>query len=183
MLAAAFLSLLFIHPVDVHVFWRQLWHFGLLALGVILIQLSWQSRRTAAQLEEGGRGNRQLIFRERLERELTELSTGFINLPLKRIDGAIKHALERVAVICDVDSCSLWLWDDEHRFIKNSYDWHADTVASQNRQWQGMDFNYLPWLRDKLERGVPIHVLSREQLPEEAASEKRFALKTKRPDE
>lgn len=35
MLTAAALSLLFIHPVDMQIFWRQLWHFGLLALGVI----------------------------------------------------------------------------------------------------------------------------------------------------
>lgn len=173
-LTAAALSMLFIDSVDMQIFWRQLWQFGLLALGVIVIQFLWQLRRNALRVENKEQDNKQLAFRERMERELTELSTGFINLPLERIDEAIKHSLERVAVICDIDSCSLWLWDDQHRHVKSAYDWHADKVASKNREWQKMDFNHLPWLRERLERGLSVHVLSREQLPDEAVGEKRF---------
>jgi diguanylate cyclase (GGDEF)-like protein len=173
-LVAAALSMLLDPLPSIEAFWQLLWRFGILVGGVLLIISWWQSRRSSALNAGAQQGNRKLAFREQMERELTELSTGFINLPLQKIDEAIKHALERVAIICDVDSCSLWLWDDQHRFIKTSIEWHADSVADDNRQWRDMDFGNLPWLKKQLEQGLPVHVLSREQLPEEAAQEIRF---------
>lgn len=173
-LLIATLSVLFVAPSAKPVFYLQLWQFGLLAVGVVLINACWQHSRTVERSAEGAHDSKQVSFRERMERELTELSTGFINIPLQEIDEAIEHALERVAVICDVDSCSLWLWDEKHRFVKDAFDWHAETVGSEQHQWQKLDFDLLPWLKGRLERGLPVHVLNCEELPEEARNEIRF---------
>lgn len=173
-LFAATLANLAEESASVQLFWRQFWQFGLFALGVLLINACWVSQRNAVLSLKARQSDRQLAFRERMERELTELSTGFINVPLEEIDEAIRHALERVAVICDVDSCSLWLWDDQHRFIKSAIEWHASSVGDKNRQWQKLDFELLPWLKDHLQRGVPVHVLASDELPVEAEKERQF---------
>ena len=57
------------------------------------------------------------------DRALAELSTGFINLSLDRTDESIRHALERIGSVCEVDDCTLWLWDEGLQRVQQRDEW------------------------------------------------------------
>ncbi len=155
-------------------FFFTIGQFALVATGSVLVFRHWQRGAGKTSLQGFGQEHGTLVFRERLERELTELSTGFINLPAEQIDEAIRYSLQRVGTVCAVDSCHLWLWDEQHRFVKHAIEWYEAGEDEQNQLWQTLDFHHLCWIRKKLEKALSLRVLGPADFSDEAVGERDF---------
>jgi diguanylate cyclase (GGDEF)-like protein len=152
-----------------------------LFISLILIfgfyQLSGLAGRNTLQDEKS---KAQLAFYERFGRELAELSTGFINLSVERIDETIDHALERVGTVCQVDSCYLWLFQDAGASqFADVYSWHERTLIMDEDEdkddaLEMIDFERLHWIQMRIQRGIPVKVSSVSQLPADAAAEQQL---------
>lgn len=118
-------------------------------------------------------GNVRRSAEERLKEQLTfetllsEISTGFINLPAEQIDGAIQDAQARFCEVLDLDFAALWQVSDENPdFI---YLTHFYRRLEGPRLPDRMDAQgYFPWCLQQATAGKVITV-STETVPPEAA--------------
>ena len=135
----------------------------ILAQSFLIAGLLWHRRRRKS-VEEALKT--QLQF----ETLLSEISTGFINLPAEKIDSAIKEAQARVCEGLDLDLSALWQVSHENPdLIYLTHLYRRFEGPPLPDQMDGKD--YFPWSLEQLAAGKVIAV-SMETAPPEAARDK-----------
>lgn len=114
-------------------------------------------------------------LRERLEFEtlLADLSTKFVNLPAGKIDQEIEHVLQRIAEVLVIDRCSVAQLSDNREKLRVT---HAFAVPGVTPMPDITLNETQPWYSEKLFRCESIVMSSVDQLPPEAAVEKKYCL-------
>jgi PAS domain S-box-containing protein len=118
----------------------------------------------------------ELQYHHRFEQLIMSISTHFIHLAPERIDAGLWHALEVLGQFAQVDRAYIMLLDDTGRVMRNSHEWCAPGIVSQQDQLQSVALDDLPWFeREILQRGV-FQLNRARDLPKEAANERRYFL-------
>ncbi|HVW02211.1 MAG TPA: PAS domain S-box protein [Planctomycetaceae bacterium] len=114
----------------------------------------------------------ELQYHHRFEQLIMSISTHFIHLAPERIDAGLWHALDLLGQFAQVDRAYIMLLDETGRVMRNSHEWCAAGIASQQEQLQAVSLDDFPWFeREVLQRGV-FHITSARDLPKEAANER-----------
>ena len=133
------------------------------AQSFLIAGLLWHRRRRKTAEEE-------LKTQLRFETLLSEISTGFINLPPERIDSAIQDAQARFCEVLDLDFAALWQVSHEDPDL--IYLSHFHRRLAGPRVPDQMDAQeYFPWCLKQATAGKVIAV-STEAAPPEAARDR-----------
>jgi hypothetical protein len=107
-----------------------------------------------------------------IERQITAISTRFINLQPEEIDCGIEWALKTIAEFAGDDRSYLFLFSDQGTRIESIYEWCAEGVGSIVDHSKGLSIDVFPWWMDQLRRFESIHIPRVADLPSEASAEK-----------
>jgi signal transduction histidine kinase/FixJ family two-component response regulator len=124
-------------------------------------------RRLRKQAEEA------LIYRNKLERLITTISTFFINLSSDEVDNGINYALQQVGEFAGVDRSYVFKLYDDGRKIDNTHEWCAEEIEPHAQRLQGLSVDAFPWHMSFLKNGQTHHIPRVADLPPEAAAEKK----------
>lgn len=111
-------------------------------------------------------------FQLAFERIVAELSTGFVNIAESDFDQTINRGLQRLGELFEVDRSYVFRFSDDLSIMSNTHEWCADGISPQKHRVQNVPSNVLPWLRDQMQKLVPMHVPDVDELPPEAELEK-----------
>lgn len=114
--------------------------------------------------------NKQLEKRLQFEKLITNLSARFINLPANEIDQQIDNGLKLVVEALQVDRSSLFQFSEDgtewlitNSFAKEGFETTPRITLQKN----------FPWVASKIKRGEILRISSLNDLPEEAALDRR----------
>lgn len=120
-----------------------------------------------------------LTQRAELEHLLVEVSAGFIDTSIERLDHAIEEALGTVGSFVGADRSYVFLFDGnpaeaslEETTMSNTHEWCASGVSPQKDHIQGMPCARLPWWMEQIRRQEAVVVPSLDDLPAAATAEK-----------
>ena len=118
----------------------------------------------------------ELQYHHRFEQLIMSISTHFIHLAPERIDAGLWHALDLLGQFAQVDRAYIMLLDDTGRLMRNTHEWCAPGIPSQQDRLQSVSLDDLRWFeREILQRGV-FQLNRARDLPKEAANERRYFL-------
>jgi PAS domain S-box-containing protein len=151
-------------------FWELYRGYIVAAIFLILVQsglisfLLWQrAQRRRAQL--------QLAERLRFEEMLSSLSARFVNLPPDRLDAEIKRVLESIGKGLNVDRVSVFEISEADQKLHLVHSHKNTEITAPSSEIQ---FEQLPWVRQKLSNAEMLTFSDPEDLPAEAAADKNF---------
>ena len=151
-------------------FWdRYRWYIAA-ALFLILVQsgmISFLLRQRAQRR----RAQMQLAERLRFEKMVSALSARFVNLPPDRVDAEIKRVLDSIGKGLDLDRVSVFEISQKDQKLHLVHSHKDAQIAAPPSEIQ---FEQLPWARQKLFNGEMLIFSDPEDLPAEAGAEKNF---------
>lgn len=80
-------------------------------------------------ITENKRRERLLKYQSNLRELLVELSSGFINAPLKNIESSIQASLARIGNFIGVDRSYIFFYDFENKVGRYAYEWCNEGIA------------------------------------------------------
>ena len=113
----------------------------------------------------------QLAKRLRFEEMLSALSARFVNLPPEQVDPEIRGVLESIGKVFDLDRVSIFEVSENDQKLHLVHSYKDSDIKVQRSEIQ---FEQLPWARQKLLNGETLIVSDSEDLPAEAGAEKNF---------
>src|SRR5207249_5598223 len=116
------------------------------------------------------RAQRSLAERLRFETLLSEVSAEFLTLPASAVDDRIERMLQRVVETLDFDRVALAERQDGTNTMHVTHSWTRAGVAPVPMVFED---EALPWLGKRLAQGDPVRVSRLDELPEEAATDRR----------
>jgi PAS domain S-box-containing protein len=116
-------------------------------------------------LTERKRFENSLAYREVFERQLTQLSTQFVNIPLDEIDLAFDHALKSIGQFCRVDRTYIFQLSPDGVTLRNTHEWCAVGISPEIANQQHIPCATLPMLMAALRRLENIHIPVVKKLP------------------
>ena len=109
----------------------------------------------------------------RFEKVILEMSTRFINLPVKEIESNIDDALASIGKFTGADRTYLFLEkEDNPDLVDNTHEWCSHGTVSFQHKFQGVSRHDLSWWFTRLELEKFIHISEHPELPESAQKEK-----------
>ncbi len=118
------------------------------------------------------RAEAALKYRSDFENLITEISTYFINLSPKAIDGGINDALEKIGEFVGADRSYVFLLHDEGTKGSSTHEWCAEGISSGMEKLQELPAEMFPWFMGFLYHGEAVHIPSTADLPPEARAER-----------
>ncbi len=118
-----------------------------------------------------------LQHRVELEQLVTSISTQFINLNAHEIESGIQAALQRMCQFMQVDCGYIYLVSEEGKQISNTHQWCATDIESKCHYLQNFEFEYFPYVLEKLRNFEVINIANIEDLSLAASREKNIWLK------
>jgi len=112
-----------------------------------------------------------------LQRLMGEISAGFIDTPIDRIDQAIEEALGTVGAFVGADRSYVFLFDGDpdgdlsETTASNTHEWCAEGIPSQQEDLQNIPCEGGPWWMDQMRHQEPLIIPSVAELPDAAAAE------------
>lgn len=126
-------------------------------------------------VSERRRAEKLLQRRLDFENLIAVLSTSFINLSPDEVDSGVDFALRAMAEFTGADRSFVFQYSNGGGFMSNTHEWCAEDVEPQFQRRQNIDIgNALPWFERKIREQDFLHVPSVDDLPEEAAAEKKY---------
>lgn len=114
-----------------------------------------------------------LRHRVELEQLISSISTQFVNLSADEAGAAIEEALGKVGTFVGADSCHVVLLTDrDHATLE--YEWLAPGVPSRRSMIRDTPIAAFPWSVQVLSGGSNVVVCSLDELPDDAAPERRL---------
>ena len=114
----------------------------------------------------------ELKMRLEFEKNITSLSSKFINLDVHFINDAVHDALSLIGEFTSTDRCFVTLLDEQGSSTEKWYEWHADDVPPVTNRYAY--FASCRWFNEMILNGRDITVGSIETLPDAAGSERTF---------
>ncbi|RLB80911.1 MAG: Fis family transcriptional regulator [Deltaproteobacteria bacterium] len=118
----------------------------------------------------------KLEQRLRFEKLLTDLSAIFVNIPASEVDAQIQGVLQRVGEILGIDRTAFMQYSKDLGQIQVTHWWAAEGVEALSRLITDGNLlmtEHIPWCSEKTMLGEIVVFSSRDELPEEAAKDKR----------
>jgi PAS domain S-box-containing protein len=101
---------------------------------------------------------KRLIFQSQLQNILIKIAAEYINLPLPKIDNAIKQSLSDLGKFVNADRAYIFEYDWDNHVCNNTYEWCEDTIEPQINDLQGVPLDYLPWWVEAHKSGKTLHI-------------------------
>lgn len=114
----------------------------------------------------------ELVSRVEMNRLMTDLATGFINLPTDRIPDGIDDALARLGRFTKVDIAYVFVLGSNGSTIAGGHTWYADGQTSIRDIAIGWSIDDFPWFRDRIVGGERVSVDGLQDVPECAIPER-----------
>jgi len=121
----------------------------------------------------------RLERRAELERLIVEISAGFLDTPIDRIDRGIEEASGTVGSFVGADRSYVFLYDGDLEedaldavTESNTHEWCAEGIAPQKEHLQDIPCSEIPWWTEQMRKKTPLVLSSVADLPEAAAAEK-----------
>jgi PAS domain S-box-containing protein len=115
---------------------------------------------------------KDLKYRERLEKIITTISTNFISLSLDKIDNGINQALKKIGNFVGADRSYVFLFSKDGIRMDNTHEWCNKEITPQIDNLKNLSVNLFPWWMEKLRRFEIIHIPRVLELSLEASAEK-----------
>jgi len=128
----------------------------------------------ARDISEQVRTERELEHRLAVENLISGISNRFINIDRNDFSREIVCVLESIGMTFHFDHVEIILCSEDVSRVTDVYGWHAAGVPSRKDEIVGMDVRPLRWVLPRLGRGDVVSFSSPEDLPEEAAEERRL---------
>ncbi len=104
----------------------------------------------------------------------TQLATGFINLPLERLDTGIESAMRELGQLAAAERGLITRLGQGGRTISVTHEWCADGLPRYAEQLQDMPADAFPWMMERIRSGSPVVLSELEDLPVNAVGEREF---------
>lgn len=112
---------------------------------------------------------RELEELHQFEQAISEVSTGFVNLPAAEVDAKIEAGLKLIARMLDVDLITLLQPRQDDSVV--THEWAAQRIGGEG--FRGVHVGEVfPWLADNLKEGRTIAISSLAEFPPEASVER-----------
>ncbi len=129
------------------------------------------SQRKQAQLA--------LQHQSQFEKLVAEISSDFIEVSSKDINGKINTMLEKVGKFFEVDRARLFLFDKGTRSMSNTHEWCAEGVEPQKMYYQRKKLVEVPWWKKQLMSRKVVIIYDTSKMPSEAKTFQQHILKQK----
>lgn len=118
--------------------------------------------RLQRQKQEAERQNAEdaLQHRTQMEKLLTTISTGFINLTSGEIDTGIEYSLELLGEFSEADWFSLFLLSENGKSFSCTHSWEAEGVESYQENFQNRPVEEFSWLINQFDQQKAVMVPS-----------------------
>ncbi len=135
-----------------------------------------QRLRLAGEMFTGAltrqRNQVQIEELSRFERQIANISSGFVNIPAEQVDAFIENALKKISEGLDTDLGTLLLFDSQRQCYHVTHEW-LGPLAPAGATFRGVYVDEVyPWLASALDKREPLSIHGVEQWPDEASSER-----------
>ncbi len=114
----------------------------------------------------------QIEALSRFERQVADISSGFVNIPAEQVDALIESALKQIGACLDTDLGTLLLFDSQRQRYHVTHEWLGPLVPA-GATFMGVYVDELySWLASALAKREPLFIHSVEQWPDEASFER-----------
>jgi PAS domain S-box-containing protein len=104
----------------------------------------------------------QAAFRELL----MEISSGFINIPLHKVDEMVKTSLEKMAVFVKADRSYIFDYDWNSEVCSNTYEWCGQGTSPEIENLQNLPIRMMGETPDCHRKGQPVYTPDVKAMPE-----------------
>ena len=117
----------------------------------------------------------RIYFLSRLKELILNISTSFVNIRLSDIDDQIVFSLKSIGHFIGADRSYVFLFDDpDMQTMSNTHESVSEDISSVMAELQELPASKFPWWLDNLKKNKPIIIPDIDDLPDEAASEKKL---------
>jgi len=113
-----------------------------------------------------------LESRLNFEKVISSISSRFVGKV--NLDEAINSSLEDMGIISKADRVSLFLFDENNKFFKNTHEWCSEGINSQIKTLQKVDISIISWWINQVEKISFINLPDVSNLPNHAQTVKKF---------
>jgi PAS domain S-box-containing protein len=130
----------------------------------------------AEDVTERRRSEELIENQSRFQRLVADISYDFISSSATNIDGKIDNMLRRTGEFFSVDRAYIFKISTKNSCITNTHEWCSEGVTHEMQNIQNQPFSALPWWSKQILNHEVVHIPNIENLPEEAALEKKLFL-------
>ncbi len=109
----------------------------------------------------------------RIERLVSEVSGALVSVTAEQLDEKVQSVLEICGQFMEADRSYLFCFDDESSRVEDYYEWCAEGIPSQSGLVSDISTNQKQWWLNQLLNDGVINIYNLEELPPEAAHEKK----------
>ncbi len=117
---------------------------------------------------------KKLSRRIEMEKLAADMSKRFISLPISKTITEISKAVGKIGDLLNADFCVLYVINESEKSFKKTVVWKKRPEYSCNHDKEEKAFEHFPWLSSHLQTPETIYMSSLEDLPDEAAPEKKY---------
>ncbi len=122
----------------------------------------------AQDISERKKIEKEIRYREKLERIITEVSTGLMNVQVEEIDEKIDQALKKIAEFAGADRSYFFQFYENLEKMDMTHEWCSEGVEPQKENMQNFFTDNIPWLMENVKKFENITVPKVSNLPPEA---------------
>lgn len=124
------------------------------------------------EIQEGRKLKESLEERLQFEKLLSEISSEYANLAIDDVDQTISHGLERIGKFLGARRCTLAQYPEQKNTVRIVHSWGAKGVGPLPN-FRPDASKFYPWTVNTLKKGQVVQFSRLEDLPEEAAVDKK----------
>jgi len=122
---------------------------------------------------ERKRSRLEIEERLRFERLISDLSAGFVNLPLEEVDSEINRGLRSITEFFNVDRCTIGLFSEDKTLLARVFEYLSPGAEPAP---ESISKEQMPWYLEQLIQGNPVVMNRIEDLPPGAEKERRVCM-------
>ncbi|MFL6248831.1 MAG: EAL domain-containing protein [Thermoanaerobaculia bacterium] len=130
---------------------------------------------TAIDATERRHAQEALRHRVDFEKLIASISTRFANLADEELDGAIDETLADVGTFVGAERAHVFMLLEDGLSARIGYEWNAPGIESRKNAYGELPSAAFPWWTDKMRHGDVARWRTPEELPPEAANERRLS--------
>ena len=127
---------------------------------------------TLTDISELYHSKNNLLYRYRIEKLVSEISSDFVGIQMQDLDQVIDQALQRIGQSLEVDRCYVFQFRNSNIMMDNTHEWCAKGISNEKDNLQNLPSSIFPWWMTKLNKLEHIYIKQVSNLPVEAAVEK-----------
>lgn len=113
-----------------------------------------------------------LESRLNFEKVISSISSRFVGRV--NLDEAINSSFEEMGILSKADSVTLFLFDEDKKFFRNTHEWCLEGINSQLNNLQKVDIGIISWWITQVEKFSFVNIRDVSELPNTAQPVKKF---------